>query len=539
MTETRYSPYLAFSFLLLLLVVGGLLIQTFGHVLNVNLSRTCLFIALPFCLLITYGICFPLDKRHVAVALILTLLLAVLGIASRNWYDFTADGMGYQQPTAEAILNGWNPFGPDPNMLWQQIYPSGAGAAEASVAALYGSIEAAKMLQIWWIVIALPVLLAGLASYLGPLSREQELLAALCVFSSIVFAQLLTHYVDALVYLSGVTFLGALLMYGNWQRGNLMPCLAMAASILFLANAKLSGVYHAVALCATAVLFLWVGTKRAPWKLAIILFAGGLVAVFFIGYRPYVTNFETYGIAMFPDNPDAFIGNQRPSSFDPLPPPGRFFYSLFSISGGAPHKPAQLKLPWTIHTMEWKFAGDPDARTGGFGPLFAFGFLASFALFAYAMIRKQPADNGLVLLSMLCLLSSALFPQSWWARYVPFAYCTPFLLLLSISSADKGIRSGIYSLVILFGANSAIAATSAYNLFHNNQAYFMTIAADLRKQPAGSVYLVPPVANYRKYNDAYMPLMRRLKEQGVDSTLKVGDLCPHMKEMYSEYKLCY
>lgn len=540
MTATRYSPVLAFSCLLVLLIAGSLVVQAIGHVLGVNASRAAFFIVLPFAVWLVYVRCFPWDAKYIAVAFLLALLLADLGIACRHWYDFTADGMGYQQPTAQALLQGWNPLGPEPELLWQQIYPWGAAGAEASLAGLYGSIESARILQIWWLVAALPIFLCGIACNAASLSRIQLILAVLCVLSATVTAQLLTHYVDSLIYLSGMTFLGALLMYVHAVYGRMMPAILMTACVVFVVNAKLSGIYHAFMLCVVAVTFAWIKTRQFSWKLAFLLLLSGLAAVLFVGYRSYVTNFMHYGLAMFPDDTDAFSGTQRPSSFDTIPAFARFFYSLFSITGGFPHEPAQLKWPWELHKLEWEFAGIPDARAGGFGPLFALCFLLSLGIFVYAVIRKIPIDKGLAALGGICLLFSALFPQGWWARYVPFAYCAPFFLLLSIPSfGGKIMRNGMYALIVLFAVNITLIFSSAFVLSRSDQIHFLEVAAKLRGQPAGSVYLVPPTTSYRKYNHAYMPLLRRLKEHGVEATLKVDAPCTRFAEIYAEYKLCY
>jgi hypothetical protein len=539
MAETRFYSCAAFSFLLLLLLAGSLVVQTAGYALDLSLSPYSLYIALLPGLLVTYGYCFPLTHRHIRVAALCAAALALLGALSRHMLDFSADGLGYQQASVEAIMNGWNPFGHDSMMLWQQIYPSGIWAIEASLAYLYGSVEAAKMLHVWLLFITLPILLFGFARYRGTLNRLQVTLVVLAALSTTVLSQLLTHYVDADAYLAGLIFIGGLLIYGHSRRFNIVSSIIMAASLCLVINAKLSGIYHGGMLSAGAVLFLWVRAKRFPWKAAIMLFAAGLFAVLILGYRPYVTSFIHYGPSLFPDNTESFSGAQRPSSFDGITPPQRFLYSLFSMDGGSPHRPAILKWPWTIGSAEWKFSGDPDPRSGGYGPLFALGFLCSLAIFAYAVLRKFPADKGLMVLAVICLLFSAMFPQSWWARYVPFAYLAPFLLLLAIGSYDWLVQGGLVAVILIFGINSEMSLSAASVLYYRGEQHFTDVVNQLKKKPDGTVYLVPPVFNYKKYNGAYMPLQRRLNEEGIGSVIKPGTDCPRMVEMYSGFAICY
>jgi len=540
--ERLNAPFLAFACTLLLVLTGDLCLQTLGFIGGLPLAGASMFLAIPFALLLTYGYGFRVSEREIFTGLLLAGLLAGIGIVSRNWLDFTADGLGYQQSAAEAILNGWNPFTSDSEMFWQNIYPSAAARSEASLAFLYRSIEDTKMLQIWWLFIALPVFLAGLRKTLGGLNLVQTMLAALCVLSTTTLNQMLTHYVDSYTYLCGLTFIGGLLLYGETRRSREVASVIMTACILYIVNIKLTGIYHAVMLCAGAVLYLGARNRRLPWKLAFLLCGAWWAGVLIVGFRPYVTNAVSYGLLLHyfpsPDQPmEVFSGQQRPSSFDGLPGFVRYWYSLFSITGGAPHEPAQLKWPWTIHPLEWKFSGDPDARTGGFGPLYALGFLLSLAMFAVAVLKKIPFHKPLALLAFVCLIFSAAFAQSWWARYVPFGYAVPFILLLSLP--HRRMPWGLAVVALVFLVNSAMAGSAALAAFKRDQRHFQEVVLALRAAPAGSVYLVPPVPDYKKYNGAYMPLQRRLKAEGIETSVRAGANCPHPVETYSEFTLCY
>ncbi len=531
------SPWLAFAFLLALLIGGCMAVQLLGYWLGIALARYALWISLPPALWLTYGHFFPLTRRSALIGAGMALLLVGLGYLSAGWWDMSWDGMAYQQPAVDALLNGWNPLNERALMLWQNIYPSGAWGVEASVAALSNSIEAAKMLNIWWLVIALPVLLRGLAVHKGALTRKDQLLACLMALSPVFLSQMLTHYVDGMIYQAGLAFLGALLMLAGSLRERQAAYALMAVSILFIVNAKLSGIYHAVMLCAMAVVFLWLRTRRFPCRATAILFVTGLAAVLLFGFRPYVTNLMEYGSLLHTDA-QSFSGSQRPANLADMPAPQKFLYSLFSATGGeGANDPAQLKWPWQVGEKEWALTGVPDIRTGGFGPLFALGLVLALMSAAYALARREPPDRLLLWLAFGCFASSALFPEGWWARYVPFAYAAPLLLLLALPPAAATRLTALA--VLAFLLNSAAAGYFSYAFFHRLNARFAAMADTLRAQQPASVYLVPPGSDYEIYSHSYITLQRRLHLLGIDTTVKVDAECTHKAADWAGFEICY
>lgn len=394
------------------------------------------------------------------------------------------------------------------------------------------------MLQCVWLVIALPLWSSGLRSYLQrPLTKREYLLAGLAVASPVVWTQLLTHYVDAMIYLSGLSFVGVLLTYGGDRRQRTLCLLLMGSCVLFMVNAKLSGLYHAVVLCGAALLFVTMRTRAVPYGMAASLLFAGLLATLVLGFHPYVTNLMTYGSLLHMDG-NTFSGYQRPANLSALLAPERFFASIFSATGGMPRLAAQPKLPWQILPQEWNMAGAPDSLTGGFGVWFALAMLGTFLLLALA--RKTAPDLPLLALAAILFASSMLFPEGWWARYVPFAYLAVLLVLLALPRHLPAPLPAIATLVVaILLANSTLAMISSYRLYHRKMGELTQLAARLRAQPAGSVYLVPPGDDYLVYNHAHMPLQRRLAALGVPTTVRVNAPCPHLVATVSEFTICY
>lgn len=538
-SSSRLEPYLAFSVLLCLLISSGIVLQTFASWADVSVVRYSLFVTFPVCAWVTYGMLFPLTKKHALVGGLLALSLALIWMASASLRDFTADGIGYQQPAADALLNGWNPLSGKGLLIWQNVYPSGAWVAQAMVASLYGTIEAARMLQVWWLFIAVPVWLAGIEAHKGALSRRDMALCALTFFCPLVVTQWLTHYVDMPLYLAGITFLGALMLRDASKRTAQAAALLMASSLLFVINVKLAGIFHGACLCSSAIVFVWIKRRAFPARFMGFLMISGLLATLLVGYRPYVTNVMQYGSLLHTDQ-QSFSAAQRPENLLRLMSPERFVFSMFAVTEDEPRANLRAKWPWEIRSYEWSKSGVPDTRGSGFGVWFAFGCLATLLLFAVSWRRNARPDASLLSLAVMLLIFSLLFPEGWWARYVPFAYTTPILLLLSLTNVDtERYRRSLWWLVLgIFTVNGGIAVLANLQYQNTVEIRYHRMMERLKARPQGSVYLVPPGQEYRAYNSGYVALQRRLHEEGIETTVRVDAPCDQMVEQWTEFKIC-
>lgn len=246
---------------------------------------------------------------------------------------------------------------------------------------------------------------------------------------------------------------------------------------------------------------------------------------------------------------DSLTGGIRPPNLTPLPKAVRFFYSMFSIYGGGGHQDAILKWPWRIAPSEFGSNG-PGPLCAGFGPLFALGLILSILWFvSHPVYTRWKNDNGsihkgLISLALILLVFSMFFPQGWWARFVPFAYAVPFLLLLSLYPRETRPHFSLYLLLCVFAANSWIPAKAAYISQGNTQIEFARIVASLRKLPPHSVYLLScypevPHKNLVRLTKAHINIQRRLHEQGIESAVKTGVPCTHKAWSVAEWNICY
>jgi len=222
---------------------------------------------------------------------------------------------------------------------------------------------------------------------------------------------------------------------------------------------------------------------------------------------------------------------------------------MFSIYGGGGHQDAILKWPWRIAPSEFGSNG-PGPLCAGFGPLFALGLILSILWFvSHPVYTRWKNDNGsihkgLISLALILLVFSMFFPQGWWARFVPFAYAVPFLLLLSLYPRETRPHFSLYLLLCVFAANSWIPAKAAYISQGNTQIEFARIVASLRKLPPHSVYLLScypevPHKNLVRLTKAHINIQRRLHEQGIESAVKTGVPCTHKAWSVAEWNICY
>lgn len=461
------DPFLAFAFFLCTLLSATLITLFIGNATGLSLVHYAMLLALLPTLWLTHDY-FLLSGRKLFTCIGLALLLGVLGFISAHIVDKTHDSVVYHKPLVNLILNGWNPLHADASLTLHNIYPSGAWAVGAALSIVYKTAEAAKALQLWWICITLPVLLAGFRNLLGDLKFHQSLLVVLLVLNPIVIGQHLTHYVDGLVYLEGMMFVGALLLYGASPRQNRIACMLMAMGLLFIINTKLSGIYYAAMLCAGAVIHLSFMQKKFAWEMAAFLFITSIVCTVIFGFQPYVTSMMRYHGSLLPWSMSLIVSEIRPPNLTPFSLPTRFFYSIFSQTGGGIPVDAVLKWPWTIHGNEWIDAGLFGTICAGFGPLFALGLCVtalSFATYGAVSRKKathEPMHQGPIIIALLMLIFSMFFPEGWWARYAPFGYAVPLLCLLALPPSSS--RLWAYPALLIFLANDAIAFHAFYGI---------------------------------------------------------------------------
>ncbi len=423
----------------------------------------------------------------VAILLFAALLLAA-SVATRPFYDPGFDGYAYHLSAIWDIGAGWNPFrAPHPN-IWVDSYPNGYWVLQSYIVSLTGILLAGQTLTIG---LAAVLFLHSFRFYqaCGPdvIPRFPALpvllFAGVLAGNPVVIGQLLTHYVDAPLYLIGMSM--ALFLLQGALSGQTIATLGAAACIILTVNTKTAALYY-VPLIVGAVYLAdlvrrWGDADRLRRALAnlkrygLLYGAAFIVAVVAVGYKPYVTNVTDHGQLLYPSVGNIMKGNE-PANVVPLSPPAKFFYGVFGRTAHSEwpiDAPVELKIPGTFELDEFKLLRF-DTRRGGFGPFFSLAFLAAIA--AYGAARLMTGRNAapstslrmadsLAIFSAGLLLISMFFPESWWARYVPFAWAIPVLLSVAavfpaVSGAPRLIVRALVLVTLLALCGNLLAATA-------------------------------------------------------------------------------
>ncbi|MAL77698.1 MAG: hypothetical protein CMN55_01065 [Sneathiella sp.] len=376
--------------------------------------------------------------------------LLLCALATRPFYDPGFDGYAYHLSAIWDIGAGWNPFLKPHANIWADSYPNGYWVLQSYIVSLTGILLSGQVLTIG---LAALLFLQAFSFYQshGPnvMPRIPALpaliFAGLLAGNPVVIGQFLTHYVDAPLYLLGISL--ALFLLGNLLTGERLSLLAALACIILMVNTKTAALYY-VPLIVFAALLADLVFKKSSGNLIArtlnwiknrgLLYGGTfIIAVVVIGYKPYVTNVVDHGQLLYPAVGSIMKGNE-PANVVPLSPPMKFFYGVFGRTAHSDwpiDAPVELKIPGTFQLDEFKLLRF-DTRRGGFGPFFSLAFITAIA--AYAIARMTARRNGkawprtadsLAVTAGVLLGASMFFPESWWARYVPYVWAVPVLLV--------------------------------------------------------------------------------------------------------------
>ena len=394
--------------------------------------------------------------------------------------EMSYDGLWYHQITT-LLLTGrvgppWNPFREPVFGPWHffvESYPRWVATVSAQITLGQGSIEAGKAIQ-WIMLVSAAALLSGL---LLRFTRIRPMwagvLGILMAANPVTISQLSTQMVDGT--LASLFLICACLSIRLILRPSRVNGIwVVLATVLFLNTKTTALVYLPIGFSACALAWFFLPGRVAQWRrmapLAAWLGCGALVALFFVGYSPYVTN------QLHQDNFASPLRNWGAiASFDAQRPPAmnrmnrfeRLYFSVFSRTwSGYPSQDPVLKFPFSIHDQEGVYAGSPDTRLGGFGPWFS-GALILMVLLVIGKLRSAGGAKSLAwtLGPALAILATTFAnPECWWARFVPQLWLLPGLVLIShfleVRSATRIVRFWGAMLVGVMVFNTILVARS-------------------------------------------------------------------------------
>jgi hypothetical protein len=396
-----------------------------------------------------------------------TLLTALLSIAgfvlllffwayvTRSFYDTGHDSYAYHLRAVWDLADGWDPFVSEHKNIWVDSYPSGYWVLQSYVVSITGFLLSGHGMVTGLMAVT------GLLAYgffiervtppLGGFHHLAALIfAGIIAANPVVLTQLMTHYVDAPLYLMGTALV--LFLMTDALSGNRLALWAAIACIILLINTKTAALYFTPLIIFGAFCMEMVLTNREngfisrtlQWMKAkgfLYMFAG-LFAILVIGYKPYVTNVLHHGTLLYP-SVDKIMAPNMPENVNALPVPVKFFYGIFSVTADNHwpipiDAPIVLKIPGTFKKSEFKELIF-DTRRGGFGPYFSLAFLTSILAYGACRLaarnrssyRWQRTGDGIAAFAIVLALTCMFFPESWWARYVPHAWLAAALFGLS------------------------------------------------------------------------------------------------------------
>jgi len=199
----------------------------------------------------------------------------------------------------------------------------------------------------------------------------------------------------------------------------------------------------------------------------------------------------------------------------------------------AASEPVTVKVPGAIYPSELKSLAY-DTRRGGFGPFFSLAFFTALASAVYLLraINKtnhEIAGQSLAIASMGIVLlgASIVFPESWWARYVPFVWLAPVLLVAAVLNAINRSEPAVLARVLVGVSLASLAGsafTGAAGAARQNLAMYRTMATSLRSMHEFKSIEIAPLDN----PTAAKVWAILLRERGVQAKIvqQLGDCSP-------------
>jgi hypothetical protein len=234
------------------------------------------------------------------------------------------------------------------------------------------------------------------------------------------------------------------------QNKDTFKSLFIIASVsIFAINNKFTGFICGVVLIGYIVKQI----VQKNYKNAVTLTLAGMlilaIGVLFVGYNPYITNFNDFGHPFYPlfgKNSIDIMYNANPKSLIEANPIQKFF-ALFLLDynwKSIPFNPVKIPMLRSHHSC--------DLRLGGFGMLFM--EICFFILLTFFLNLKNKNYKKLFFPVGLLLFISIIMPANWWARYIPFFWYAFIFLLVPLDIDHSRNKKLFYVLFLLIIINS-------------------------------------------------------------------------------------
>jgi len=496
----RSKSYFLIGFFLVMVAGITLVIQSLTLYLNAKAGWWQFPLALLFTLALqVFAVSkspWQLQAKPWKIAFTIALPLVLTGISlliAGFFFDVSDDGQEYHQETIIQLAQGWNPYhtvlgenkitflkdvkdGWDPYKMginyrdiyfvWINHYAKGAESIQAAIYATTGHIETGKALNIMLMLGGLFLSLSALLPLLSSVKAWTISLLLMC--NPISISQMLTFCVDGA--LASLLLLLVISIRNALRVKHMLSYALVLMVIILIFGVKFSGVVYAVITIILIVCWLFLKGELLKHKSLIFTMLLASVLGILAGFNPYITNTLKHGHPFYPlmgKTKVDIVTLNSPPGFSQQSMPRKLFVSLFSHTdnisvSGTPADYPQLKLPLTLKMVDLKSFWRPDVRVAGFGPWFS-GIiiiaLVMLAIFIARGYRDRRFKDAIFILGTL-LLTVAIMPESWWARYIPQLWYIPIFLLLAfeliLPAQRKWLRNSLYFALIVNVSFSSI-----------------------------------------------------------------------------------
>lgn len=454
-------------------------------------------------------------RRLRKCAVVLVANLAACGffaLIAGQFDDLSFDGMNARIESVLGLSAGWNPV-KDPSFqegiklaetnpylrgsfVVQSGYQYSLGnLLSAYLAKITGSLNAGKAITPI-LVFASFGLCFGAFSALSLGSGWCWALSFLAALNPVCIYQSSSYYID------GHT--GALFTAMLFSALRLLLCpmstdgiLALVSAFLGLSAAKTSGLLYGVVIDVVFLGFLalthlknlkpiliFVGISAlVTWPVGVMFRKVGGFPDLSMAYLQSATNLATQGYG---------VGKQS-YGLDVMPKLDRL--QVFLMSYMAPTEiiadKVKTKFPFWLNRRELSVFEDltPDARAGGFGPLYGAFLILAVASLGFLFLGKAP--NLASCFPLVPVLLSVSLTQTWWARWAPQGWLIPLCFILPVltcfESTEERKRWWLPSLAIFAGIlNSglilifySVGCVKAQRILGSQLAFLRTIPGTL------------------------------------------------------------
>ena len=407
---------------------------------------------------------------YIIVFFILTIVISA-GISSA-FYDVSWDGQVYHQKAVYYLANNWNPYYEKIGDLWVDHYAKSSWIYAASIYKLVGRIEVSKMFSIAFILASFMISSATLISLKRIKLTHAYLIGFVVAFNPVSIYQSLSFYVDGQLSSLLVILASFLCLFVNSKPKKFYALLIMI-NIILLVNIKFTSLIYSVIIILTFGIYLFCYSKKKDfYKFILASSFSLLIAVFIIGYNPYVTNTQTHGHPFYPlagkGSVDIMSGNE-PIGLTGKNQFHKLFISLLAKPGNYPpgvyksnFMPLQNFLDFNLEEQFETF-NLTDTRIGGFGAFFSILFILSTFLTFILLINKIPNKQHFLFAIAILWLTVIANPSCWWARYVPQLWLFPILpTVLVLTSSSRKILLTLANIIILIALINTLTIAKVY-----------------------------------------------------------------------------